>query len=271
MITEITLKSRKYKFDLSNPLDISIPLIFNGAQPNIYDADRAVSKPCEIGTFVGDTREGGSCNFEEYRFIAHCNGTHTECAGHITDERISIQEILKDAFIPSTLITVLPQKANETGDSYDPLKNTEDFIITEESLKNGLNVADENFLKGLVIRTLPNNESKLSRRYMNELPPFISIEAMQYIVSLGVQHLLLDIPSVDRTFDEGKLTAHHVYWNIAELKHELNSNSRPLSTITEMIYVPNEVEDGNYLLNLQIAPFVSDASPARPLLFRLID
>ena len=35
-----------------------------------------------------------------------------------------------------------------------------------------------------------------------------------------------------------------------------------------MIYVPNEIEDGEYLLNLQIAPFESDCAPSRPLLLR---
>jgi len=29
------------------------------------------------------------------------------------------------------------------------------------------------------------------------------------------------------------------------------------------------VEDGSYLLNPQIAPFESDASPSRPILFRV--
>jgi len=46
----------------------------------------------------------------------------------------------------------------------------------------------------------------------------------------------------------------------------VNEQSRIDSTITELIYVPNEVLDGAYLLNLQIAPFESDASPSRPLL-----
>jgi hypothetical protein len=36
-----------------------------------------------------------------------------------------------------------------------------------------------------------------------------------------------------------------------------------------MIYVPDEISDGEYLLNLQIAPFVSDASPSRPVLFKI--
>jgi hypothetical protein len=44
---------------------------------------------------------------------------------------------------------------------------------------------------------------------------------------------------------------------------------RPRATITELIYVPAEVNDGLYLLNLQVAPFVADAAPSRPVLYPL--
>ena len=36
-----------------------------------------------------------------------------------------------------------------------------------------------------------------------------------------------------------------------------------------MIFVPNKIIDGKYLLNLQFAPFVSDASPSRPILYQI--
>jgi hypothetical protein len=92
---------------------------------------------------------------------------------------------------------------------------------------------------------------------------------MKLISQLNVNHLLVDIPSVDRTFDEGKLSAHHIYWDVKQGSHDVDTQNHSLKTITEMIYVPDEVEDGVYLLNLQIAPFVSDASPSRPVLFRI--
>jgi hypothetical protein len=36
-----------------------------------------------------------------------------------------------------------------------------------------------------------------------------------------------------------------------------------------MIFVDNEVKDGSYLLNLQIASFENDASPSKPILFEI--
>ena len=38
-------------------------------------------------------------------------------------------------------------------------------------------------------------------------------------------------------------------------------------TITEMIFVPNEIRDGLYLLNLQTTSFDLDASPSKPVIF----
>ena len=100
-------------------------------------------------------------------------------------------------------------------------------------------------------------------------PPYFSLEAMAYLVGLGVEHILVDVPSVDRTFDEGKLNAHHIFWNIKAGAHEASSKAHLNKTITEMIFVPEEITDGSYLLNLQIAPFVADAAPSRPLIFPL--
>ena len=231
-----------------------LPLNFNGSQPNTYGVDRASSKPYQDGQFIGDTRKGGPCNFETYSFTPHCNGTHTECIGHITDERITILSSLKEEMIPSTLVSVTPKSSSE------------DLVITKEDLKSQLEHVKSEFLKGLIIRTLPNNESKKSQDYMKELPCFFSIEAMEYIVSLGVQHLLVDSPSVDRLFDEGHLSAHNIFW---ETKGKKFNPAAQNKTITEMIFVPDSLDDGQYLLNLQIPAFVSDAAPSRPILYKI--
>src|SRR5438067_12475072 len=118
MVLTLQNNDQTFQFDIDAPIDISIPLNFNGPQPNAYGARPATSKPCEAGDLVGDTRLGGSVNFEQYTFIPHCNGTHTECVGHITNERISVKNCLKDVFIPALLVSVEPERASETGESY---------------------------------------------------------------------------------------------------------------------------------------------------------
>ena len=239
------------------PIDISIPLRFNGAQPNAFGVDAATSKP------IGDTRDGSSVNFEQYTFIPHCNGTHTECVGHITDERISVLDCLRDVFVAAVLVSV---DAESDGD---------DLVLSLNSLRNaGVQPpatagGTDTESAALIVRTLPNDESKLTRRYgEGDVPPYFTAEAMEYIIACGFTHLLVDVPSIDRMFDEGKLVNHRIFWNVEPGSRELNAATRLNNTITELIYVPNEVADGEYLLNLQIAPFVSDCSPSRPMLLK---
>ncbi len=278
MILSVQINNQTYKIDSDNPIDVSIPLNFNGAQPNAYDVEKATSKPCEAESLIGDTRRGGSCNFEQITFIPHCNGTHTECVGHITNERISVHNCLKDPFIFSTLITVEPETANETNETYAISSSENDKVITRKTIEKALRNLENPKSKiqnpksdGLIIRTLPNDESKKSRRYMENLPPFFSTEAMKYIAGKNVKHLLVDMPSIDRTFDEGKLSNHRIFWNVTPNSFELNKESLQNNTITEMIFVPEFVEDGAYLLNLQIAAFLTDASPSRPRLFKIYE
>jgi len=278
MIFSVQINNRTYKIDCHNPIDISIPLDFDGAQPNAFDVEKATSKPCEAESLIGDTRRGGSCNFERITFIPHCNGTHTECVGHITNERISVHDCLKDAFIFSALITVETENAPETNETYAVDLNENDCLITRKAIENALQNLENPKSKiqnpksaGLIIRTLPNDESKKSRRYMENLPPFFSTEAIKFIVEKNVKHLLVDMPSIDKTLDEGKLSNHRIFWNVEPESFELSERSLTNNTITEMIFVPEFVEDGVYLLNLQIAAFQSDASPSRPILFKIFD
>ena len=265
----ITINQAAYKVN-HQPIDISIPLIFNGLQPNTYGVPKAKAKAFEGEGFIGDVRRGGSCNFEEFQFIPHCNGTHTECVGHISEERISIHEVLKDSFIPATLISTNLVNGLNSGESYQPSFDADDRVISRKELEKGLLKAHPDFLQGLIIRTLPNDREKQARDYLKTPSPFFTFEAMEFIVEVGVKHLLVDIPSVDRAFDEGRLSTHHIFWEVPQGSHQVNPNNCSAKTITEMVFVPDEVEDGNYLLNLQIAPFMSDAAPSRPQIYRCI-
>jgi len=231
--------------------DISIPLKFDGPQPNAFGVKAAIARS------LGDTRHGSSVNFDEVTFVPHCNGTHTECVGHITDERMSVRDCLVDVIMPALLVSVEPKKQGE------------DLVISTSSLQKVQRVT-ANSSDALIVRTLPNADSKLTGVYDGEnIPPYFTRDAMQFIVGCGFKHLLVDLPSIDRLFDEGKLANHRIFWNVEPGSFETNPNTRTNSTITELIYVPNEVVDGEYLLNIQIAPFEADAATSRPVLLAL--
>ncbi|MBS1518536.1 MAG: cyclase family protein [Bacteroidetes bacterium] len=263
------IQDREFACDLSEPLEISIPLDFKGDQPNTYNVAKAYSETFRSEEFTGDTREGGGCNFEIYTLIPHCNGTHTECTGHISLERISVENTLREILFPATLITVEPEKSTDTADTYIPEKEENDLLITEKILKKSLADTGGYSSEALIIRTLPNREDKKSRNYMDNQPPYFSTEAMKYLVEKNIRHLLIDVPSVDRTFDRGKLTSHHIFWNVPPGSNEVNADEHSMRTITEMVFIPDDITDGKYLLNIQIPAFKTDAAPSRIFIYKL--
>ncbi|MDT0605809.1 cyclase family protein [Croceitalea rosinachiae] len=249
MIASIKYNSRNYKIDLSKPLDISIAMRGNEKNVNAWYLRHPTIKPHEEDGFIGKVSEGSSVNFNNIWFNPHSHVTHTECVGHITKVVHSINQKLKQYFFLAEVITVAPEKQGE------------DFVISKKQLQYALGTKKR---KAVVIRTLPNLENKKTAQYSNTNPPYLLEEAILFLKNKQVDHLLIDLPSVDREKDEGVLAGHHAFWNT-------QGKIRANATITEFIFVSNAIEDGTYFLNLQVAPFENDASPSRPVLYKLID
>lgn len=249
MFVAITHKGKTYKADLNKPIDISIPLRPGKDNVSAWYVDPVKIEPVRMGDWVGDVKQGGSVNFRNIMFNPHGNGTHTECVGHISKEDYSINQTLKQFFFIAELITILP----------DVLPNG-DHVITRSHIEM---VLGEKRPEAIVIRTLSNPIEKINAQYSNTNPAYLHHEAAQLLHEIGVDHLLIDLPSVDREQDEGKLLAHRAFWQYPH-------NTQAQRTITEMIYVPNNVYDGTFLLNLQIASFENDATPSKPVLFNVV-
>jgi kynurenine formamidase len=268
MLITVAINQENYQADLSQPHCLAIPLNFNGAQPNHFGAPKALSKTVEVEGFIGDTHRGGSCNVEAITLTPHCNGTHTESVGHIVNDDIAVASVLTGELIASQLITLGWERAKDSVDSYRPNTENEDKLITRASLKDKLENIDSSLLRAVIIRTLDNPESKKEAIYNAEnQPPFFSVEAMEYLVTRGVEHILVDFPSVDKMYDEGLLANHRLFWNVDEGTNTLTTLSQPHKTITEMIFVEDEIDDGSYLLSIQIPAFMSDAAPSRPVIY----
>ena len=247
-------KINNFEVDLSKPIDISISLSNTDENPIAWYIEKPVIEPVVFGDWIGKVSEGSSStNFNNIYFNPHGHGTHTECLGHITKEFYSINQSLKQFFFLAELISVQPELQND------------DLVITKIQIKNALNGTSP---EAIIIRTLPNTSEKLSMKYSNTNPPYLSEDAAIFIRESGIQHLLIDLPSVDKEHDQGKLLAHKAFWNVKDVVN-LNADARINSTITEMIFVNDAVKDGSYLLNLQIAPFENDASPSKPILFAI--
>jgi len=244
----IELNRKTYETDLSKPIDISIGLRGDAKNPVAWYLDAPKINPVKDGDFIGKVSEGASVNFNNIQFNPHAHGTHTECVGHISREFYSVNQTLKTFFFLSKLISVEPETRGE------------DKVISEAILREKI---QPNETEALIIRTLPNFREKQTKKYSHTNWPYLSEEAAVYLRNSGVKHLLIDLPSVDKEKDDGKLLAHKAFWNYPK-------NTRFDATITELVYVPNSIEDGDYLLNLQIASFENDASPSKPVLYKFL-
>lgn len=245
MKTIIEINHQTITVDISKPLDISIPLQASEQNPLAWYQDKPNIDPVRMGDWIGKVSEGGSVNFNNVFFNPHAHGTHTESFGHISKDFYSVNEALKTFFFLAKVITVQPEKVGE------------DEIISEESISKALNGATP---EAVVIRTLPNNISKKAKHWSNTNWPYLQEKAALFLREIGVKHLLIDLPSVDKERDEGKLLAHKAFWDYP-------NNPKQDCTITEMVYLPDSIKDGCYLLNLQMASFENDASPSKPVLY----
>ena len=256
MVAKIQFDDEIFEIDLSKPIDISIPLSNTNENPIAWYLEKPIIEPVVFGDWIGKVSVGNSStNFNNIFFNPHGHGTHTECLGHITVDFYSINDCLKQFYFFAALISVEPELI------------AEDFIISKKQVAFALK---DKKPEALIIRTLPNNISKSSRKYSNTNPPFLSEEAAIYIREKGIKHLLIDLPSVDKEHDDGKLLAHKAFWNVKNVT-VLNNDARMNCTITELIFVDDKIPDGRFLLNIQIASFENDASPSKPILYAILN
>lgn len=234
--------------ETSELIDLSMTLQSSPENVRAWYVDPPRMEPVRANGFIGSIEEGGSVNFRDVYFNPHGHGTHTECCGHITKEVYAVNDVLKEYFYRATLITVDPVKM-ENGD----------LLVQAAQIAPYL---QKDFSDAVLIRTLPNAPNKKSMNYSGTNPCYFDIEIVELLNEYGVKHFLVDQPSVDREEDGGALAFHHAFWNVPD-----NPNFE--RTITELIYVPNDVLDGTYILEIQLAAFQNDASPSRPILYKI--
>ncbi|NQZ89169.1 MAG: cyclase family protein [Colwellia sp.] len=281
----IELQNASYQISMEKSWSLAIPVNFNqpSQQPNHFSANAALSCPMQAGGFIGDTKQGGSCNVNELTINPHCNGTHTESIAHICDysmdniieeagkcksRALTLAQLSLPALMPCAVISITPKLAIKSGENYSPEFDVDDLIISCSALKQTLASYHDEQLQVLVIRTLPNTSNKRQQAYNSDNQPvFFSREAILYLNERGVEHLVVDVPSIDRLHDDGLMTCHHLFWQVDEGSHQVNENSLINKTITEMAFIGDEVDDDFYFINIQTPAFHNDAAPSRPVLF----
>jgi hypothetical protein len=297
------------RIDLSRPISLAIDLDFSDRQPRHFGAPQATSRPFAVPGFSGSVEHGASCNCQTLTLIPHCNGTHTECVGHLTREPLDAHRVAPLGFIPATLVTVEPVAAGTSREGTDPTPQPDDQLITRHALEKSWLAATAAVTsvapatgagatrttgvgaggvrgaetaagaitskttpahfepRALIIRTLPNKPDKQHRDYNDSTPPYLSREAAELLIERGIEHLVVDLPSIDRARDEGRLTAHRIFFGLPPGSTALAQATRARATVTELAYIPDAACDGPYLLELQVPALGGDAVPSRPLLY----
>lgn len=252
----LTLDGRDYAVDWRGALDISAPVVFDSSEDGPFGAPPAHSHPLRVGNFIGSVAQGGSCNCDVHTFCAHTSGTHTECAGHILQQPVHMDEVLRksaNSLLPATLITVQPQLVDRQDNGEQRL----DRVITRRDVASALVTEDAAFLAAVIVRTQHHGEVT---------PPYFAAQALRYLVEIGTQHLITDLPSLDRG-DDTDLTGHRIFWEAGPRGSESARAANCTRTVTELANIPRSIADGQYLLNLQVAAFAADAAPSRPVLY----
>lgn len=272
MIWQTEVAGDSYQINTDIGHSIAIDLDFDAQQPNHFGAQLAIAETMRAGSFVGDTNLGGSCNVKTLQINPHCNGTHTETIAHICDLHhpmsLTIESIELPTLVPCVLITIEPDLAIDTNDDYAPSFNNHDRIISRGKLEAALQGYSMQQLQSVVIRTTPNDLDKRFQAYSNDnQPPFLSADAMRLLNEKGVQHLVMDVPSVDRLSDDGLMTCHHIFWQVEGGSHTPTINSLNRKTITEMAFISADINDGFYFISIAIPAIKNDASMSRPVLY----
>lgn len=234
-------------------LDLSIPIGAIFPKVKAWYLDDPKIEPVQAEGFIGSVEAGAAVNFRNIQFNPHAHGTHTESLGHITHEVHSVNTIVHPLFYKAKVVSIVPQQIKK--------QSAVDFVITAEQFQS-IDLGHEKY-EALIVRTLPNDSDKLNRDYSHSNPCYFEREVAELVVNAGIRHFLVDLPSVDREEDEGVLAFHHLFWGVPE-------NPAVDRTITEFIFVDDAITDGDYLLNLQVAPFENDASPSRPVIYKIL-
>jgi len=250
-VTQVFTRNKvSWHADFSRGRSLAISFDPGGQHPSFFAETGVRSRPLRRGDFVGDISSGGSCNAEVIEFSTHSHGTHTECIGHILPDRQAVIGTVDEAPTLMRLLTV-------------PFESLDHGVFIPASALDPL----QGFEGGaLAIRTLPNGADKQWRNY-DEAPPFpvLSREAMKKLSERALMHLLLDTPSADQP-ESQELENHAMWWGLYARETPGVPNAAARS-ITEMIYVPDDITDNDYWLDLQLAPIVSDAVPSRPVIY----
>ncbi len=136
-------------------------------------------------------------------------------------------------------------------------------MITKDQLEGKIDTDCE-----VIMINTGNNPLEKTFQGQNEMP-FFTNEAMEYLSQqTHIQHLIVDLPSIDKAHDEGKLSNHHIWWQVNPQSKVLQETSRSDRTVSEWVFYPRNCKDGKYFVIYQAPLWGLDAVPTSIWLYK---
>jgi len=277
--SKLFLGTRSFLVKYSQPVDISISVRGHVGEFTVeaFGLDpTGQPKATEVCQAYG----GIGVNCTSIEFNPHANGTHTECVGHVAEQKRFYVEDCFPGIIQGAclLISVEPVQVGENSNQpesiiYSALEKG-DRVISGELLREAIEktleskgFSEQDCPRILIVRTLPNDFEKYPTANHSVNWPYFTCDAIQVLDQFQIQHLLVDTPSLDRHPDGGKVESHKHFWAVASDSFQ---SARKNRSLTELCCIPDPLRDDIYFIILSLSSFAFlDAVPSRPILFPL--
>lgn len=258
--------------DLAAPVSLARPVRFDGGGPRHFGAPAARARPYAAPGFSGEVRRGASCNCATIELTPHCNGTHTESVAHLVDEPLDVCDLVPLGLMPALVVSAAPVAASTTDEDSDPAPQPGDRLLTRTALLAGWPATLPFAPRALVLRSAAGEADQNGADEGADgdaTAPYLSRQLVGELVARGIEHLVVDLPSIDRGHDGGRLCGHRLFFGLPPGSTWLAQATRRACTVTEYARIPAALADGPCALQLTLPRLAGDAVPSRPLAFRL--
>jgi hypothetical protein len=257
---------------------------FDGGGPRHFGAPAARARPYAAPGFSGEVRRGASCNCATIELTPHCNGTHTESVAHLVDEALDVCDLVPLGLMPALVVSAAPVAAATTDEDSDPAPRPGDRLLTRAAVLAGWPANLPFAPRALVLRSAAGGTSGVAADAdatddgsadvdvdsgADISAPYLTRQLVNELVARGIEHLVVDLPSIDRGRDGGRLCGHRLFFGLPPGSTRLAEAARRGCTVTEYARIPATLADGPCALQLTLPRLAGDAVPSRPLVFRL--
>ncbi|MCP4727166.1 MAG: hypothetical protein GY863_19165 [bacterium] len=250
-------------FQLNNPVSADRKVLFRPETKavNSFFISPPSRETYEVpGQFTGDVDGGGVCNVEIISSAAH-NTTHIETSSHVLSygsNPITVDEIPVENLSGLLYLIDLTEIQAESGKAIK-------WIDIERKL---LEITLPVTMLGIKTQgsVLPEDYDFSGQDFLHLAPEAAKAIHDFRIMNNTIECLMLDLPSIDRENDQGKLLAHRNYFGIPETGHSGTDTEK--RTIVELAYFAG-LDEGYYYAVITPPRFQTNAMTTGLLLWEL--